>query len=839
MGETSASKADVTGVLPRDWRDDSAWADVAVDYSTIRSGAFEGEQALRVEVTRVSSGQVQLALRNVPMLEDRAIELSFAARSPTGTPIRLRLQQKAPPYRMRWEAVVPVAAEWGRVSRVLPPTVNDNGTQFLIVIEQRGVVDLDAFALRYIDPPEDGRASALTQNLLPVSSFPDGLPAPWLLRDRLVAETNTTETGPTGASALRLISPPRYNAAAFTASILLGFYGTAGVDHTLSLYAKAETPGANMALRMGPPSKPIFKEPFGSYQPVGSEWARYEHTVTLPANEDGYYILQIAITHDTALLIDGLQLEAATRATPPTLTGPAELTLQPAQTKGVFTDDEPLVLRASTLGTIPDGAVLRASIEQIGGRSADLDPIAVPVAGFDRFEVPIGGRIAQRFGSFRVEAWIESADGSPLTRKAEALMMRVRTPRFANERRPESPFGIHWRTGHLSEDEARTAKKLGFNWLRLFSTVAWHSVEVEPGRFDFSRADRDIELLEANHLMGLGIVGTGAPKWYADNPHDYRGWACFAPTDLEPWRRYSEALVQRYRGRMDHFEAWNEPYYPHFFTKTVTPDGVRQIASAERYVEVHRVFKEALDTHNPDAVLAWNTSATAAPQRTLDTIAAGVLDYTDAVSIHEYNGSSAIEDVLIGHAESVREKMGPQADRLPLWNTEGGHGMSQLFNVYRHVPPTLSEDHAVFWANWLCRYYLGSLESGVDKFFLYLIAPNPWWKAGYSVSNVDGRLGPNMAALSNLFWQVDGTRFVERVPRSDGLIALVFASDERRVLVLHRPSGAPDFVDLPKDAERFDLWGNPMSPRRPVGLNLSYVQTSATPAELVRKLAQP
>jgi len=47
----------IHGVLPRDWKDNSGWADVEVTYSRAPGQGVAGSTALRVDIARIASGR--------------------------------------------------------------------------------------------------------------------------------------------------------------------------------------------------------------------------------------------------------------------------------------------------------------------------------------------------------------------------------------------------------------------------------------------------------------------------------------------------------------------------------------------------------------------------------------------------------------------------------------------------------------------------------------------------------------------------------------------------------------------------------------------------------------
>ena len=98
---------------------------------------------------------------------------------------------------------------------------------------------------------------------------------------------------------------------------------------------------------------------------------------------------------------------------------------------------------------------------------------------------------------------------------------------------------------------ARTAAA-GFGWLK--QQVAWDQVEVAPGVYDPAPlADLDA-LVEQTHRAGLHLLLSlaKAPAFYAPPGGG-------APRDPAPLGTFLRFLAERYRGRVQAYEPWNEP----------------------------------------------------------------------------------------------------------------------------------------------------------------------------------------------------------------------------------------------------------------------------------------
>ena len=172
----------------------------------------------------------------------------------------------------------------------------------------------------------------------------------------------------------------------------------------------------------------------------------------------------------------------------------------------------------------------------------------------------------------------------------------------------------------------------GFVWLR--QEFPWEDLEVDGrGQFNDSRLDRDgdgvfdtvdgwakydqiVDLAEAYGLRLL-VRLSNPPGWSRADPEA----GPFAPPDdLQDFVNYAVAIAERYRGRISHYQVWNEPnIYPEWGNAFVDPP---------RYVEMLCRTYEALKQVDPELVVV---SAAIAPTVSLD----GYFGFSDLIFLQE------------------------------------------------------------------------------------------------------------------------------------------------------------------------------------------------------------
>ena len=112
----------------------------------------------------------------------------------------------------------------------------------------------------------------------------------------------------------------------------------------------------------------------------------------------------------------------------------------------------------------------------------------------------------------------------------------------------ESPYGIcaHISRGEFSvaPQELELMRNNGIGWVR--ADFDWKIVEPKQGQWDYSRLDAVVELADKNGIRLLPILDYDVP------------WASPAWKHQDKWLEYVSRTVTRYKGRLSHWEIWNE-----------------------------------------------------------------------------------------------------------------------------------------------------------------------------------------------------------------------------------------------------------------------------------------
>ena len=807
---------------------DSGWAIFAANFGPEADVGGEGKMALRVRVERVTSGVLMLLIPGpIPLDGKSGLRLSFLLRG-GGQPVVVNLRQARPPGG-KWTVLagrtVTAANEWQRVDLRFPPTTNERGGQVEIRFARAGDYLLDDVKLLAVTRDAAAERAALAgKNLLDASSQPVGHTAPWNVSPLIGSNPNVT--GPTGVPAIRF-GMSGVKAAKQDVSLYASVPVEVGGTFTLTFWAKKDGPGERaVQARLYPnDANPWWTPQYSQGYKLSDQWQRITHTVDLPAAAEGFHVAQLVV--DGAgpdVLVDGLMVEAGDKAGTFARVGVVELGLTDAKPLGVHFDDEPLEFAVSGWGdlakldhvdltiTPSDDRPMQKSVkpagEGVASASVTLDAASLP------------------YGQVLIEATAVDAAGKAISPVEELVVHKVRRPRAEGTALNDSAFGVHVWPG--SPQEVAAAERLGFRWARLFEATEWPTAEPTKGQFDWAEPDKFLDELEAHHFGVLAILGL-TPDW-ARTAGDFDSlggyWAKKGlPADVAEYGRYVAAVAARYKGRIDVYEPWNEPFWARFFTRSVQ-DKVPVRGTPAEYAALHKAAADAIRAADPDARVAWNSGGGYDTEDAMNNdrriAELGVLDkrYTDVLTVHDYGGVTAPAG-FPGDFASTKHPLAARAlardfgrPDMPIWDSESGMPPAQpKGSWYRHAAPVGRRAVALDQAEQLVRVYVSRLAAGEDKWFLYTFAARTAYRPTYDMLAPDGHLPPFGDTLSNLFWHLEGTHFRESFAPADGLNAYGFSGDGRSVVVLLPAGGgeAYHFGKLPAGVAARDWYGNDLA----------------------------
>ncbi|MCY3780740.1 MAG: hypothetical protein OXG78_10560 [Chloroflexi bacterium] len=229
----------------------------------------------------------------------------------------------------------------------------------------------------------------------------------------------------------------------------------------------------------------------------------------------------------------------------------------------------------------------------------------------------------------------------------------------------EVPYGINTFLeqeveGPKIEAMLKMISEAGFVWLR--QEFPWEDLEFDGrGQYSVSRDlngdgkpdvpdtwlkyDRIVDLTEAYGLR-LMVRLSNPPVWSRADP-DAGDRA--PPDDLQDYANYAIAVAERYRGRISHYQIWNEPnIYPEWGNRPIDPAG---------YAELLCRAYAALKAVDPDIVII---SGAIAPTIALD-VSRDLSDLVFLQALYDHGGGECF-DVLSAQGYGLRS--GPTDRRL-------------------------------------------------------------------------------------------------------------------------------------------------------------------------------
>ncbi len=810
------------GTLPEGWSDVSGPGAV-VFYGPVYDDVREGEKALRMEVVSPGRDSAVLEYQPIPIEKGRVLQMGLTLRSDNPTIITIGLRSNSEPAIIYFEQPIPCPLDWSSGEVVVQATVDDPEARFYVEIDKEARIEFDAF---YVQPYRTKKGAVLpvireeSPNLLPSSSFPDGVHAPWVLLNAEYRYSDGLEIGPTGMPSLKW--------AGEGASLTAPFSGNGKGEYTLSLYLRGSVRGQRLSLILAPPLANPKIYPFHQRVVVDKEWKRYSTTVPLEIDIAGYYLAHIVSHSVEPVWVDGLQVEKAGQMTPLARTGPVEIVAQPLNPMGIGFEGEQMAVRVTIYGALTMAREVTGTLFDIDGRQYHLSPLKVTGSKPISRTVLLKDLDEPPLGSYRLQLQAWGDDDKAVSRPAEALLHRVRVPANPNQPARGSPFGIE--VAHISEraEEIGVARALGFKWVRDTRNFTWKNAAPEPDSKVFEKADMASSVYQQLGMEVLAILGP-APAWALEQPEDFPLDLPLLPADRESWFQYVGETVNRFKGVIRAWEPWPSAYSERTLsalTLKTLPDPSESdidsasqgstgkeiqpiLSSAEDYVAMQRTAYEAIKERAPTARVTVDLNLNGDRVKGRELLAVGIIAQADAISFQDdFEKASPLE--------RLDEDISWLDDQMPglekFWQVQARANPSRIFNFYEHVVPVLGVADAKSEAAATVHFYLSLLSAKVERIFVPGYAIDPFedlWQPGPRIFNVDGRLNPNASALSNMMRHLEGKQPSRVYSIEEHFDLFTFANEESAVGVLvSKDSSALKIKSLVEKVEARGLFGN-------------------------------
>ena len=856
------------GVLPTGWGDSFVgWNKSQAESHVVTE---KGKRFLRFTISNVGeAGNPQFAT-GLPKLADGSYyRLTVRARNNSTGRLSIGIRMTGKPYRYRYERQIGASPEWVEKSWLfkLNNGTGENLALFLLTCGV-GTMDVATVRLEQLTAPAEvaeaiPRPAPSTKNFFRNSRLPLGLQAGWNL-DRMSSKATATPDleciGPSGSPALRLESNQQTDSFTGAKGMRLFSEPFQVGDVTVPTYVGLSFKGS------GTWHINIISRPAGKKIEPTSQWKRASLEFTPDFAHKSY---TLAIAGSGTLWVDAFCAWSGDENRPYVSAGACEVALglppsEIAETRIQF-DKVPAAVTYRVTGDW-QGGTLKAKAVNVYGKEKLLPAIRLDpatVAG----TIDFGVFPETPYGQFRVESWVER-DGNRISPMNEMVVTRLKRPVFWGKDAPRSPFGCHF----LSVDRTiKTMKAGGVNWARLhdagFEYIGWWWLEPEKGKWEFR--DDDIRRYRANNIKIFAQLGT-APKWASylskvDTGRSYPSYHdhYFQPLSLADFANYVTTVVARYKGVIDEYFVWNEPFYTSWWGVDYDKAKRKYITSKNPQADFAALTKAAYAAAkavDPTVkVSGFNTAVWEIGQKwTKGVYDAGGITSCDIIDYHFYTTTAqgfrgshtdSAYDCAVGY---IRKKEGRLAK--PVYMSEGqcrpgtpdGQRASELAvnsGLYKHTLPYNCDEDSILKADLICKYVLNVLANKVEKVFLY--SGHCYRHLGAAESSDfcvllggDGYAHPSLAAHSNLALHIEGRKFLKAIEVANGVYAYLFAGRGRSVAVISgRPGCAAYQLPNAEGLEVSDLFGNPLPAKAAYKGTLVFAEAAMAPKAMEKLFA--
>ncbi|HIV72646.1 MAG TPA: hypothetical protein H9903_17050 [Candidatus Aquabacterium excrementipullorum] len=304
---------------------------------------------------------------------------------------------------------------------------------------------------------------------------------------------------------------------------------------------------------------------------------------------------------------------------------------------------------------------------------------------------------------------------------------------------PKTYFGMH-----IHRDPTWPTMGGTIGSYRLWDTDGAQWADIYPinpaqgGTPDWAEFDARLNAAIANGAEPVVVLGGNIPNWASSDPRGllvgsslYGAGSSAPPVSEAVWVTWVTAVAQRAKGKVKHWEIWNEPYQNAAFRADVS----RLVRLAQL---AYPILKNA-DADNKVLSPSFDAYDNGFLERYLQ---AGGGAYMDIVSLHAYDdfGGNLLDatvslfkkqgdpesaeamyykEHLVRNTKVVLTRYNQQAK--PVWNTEGGYQAKSATGARNDVAaaPVLARNLIMGWA-----------FGGIDRNFFYSWDHRGDWVAG-------------------------------------------------------------------------------------------------------------
>ncbi len=251
--------------------------------------------------------------------------------------------------------------------------------------------------------------------------------------------------------------------------------------------------------------------------------------------------------------------------------------------------------------------------------------------------------------------------------------------------------------------------------------TGWSKCEKEKGVYDFAWLDDVVDNLLSRGIKPWFNVGSGNPIYMQNDLPNPTGVGCvpllYGEETYQAWKNYIRALALHYKGRVTHYEIWNEPDNPHHWY----PEKPNPLKYIQLVKDTRAIIKEV----NPDAKVGadiaglsrlWYTKAFA------ENLGPGVIDF---FCIHIY--STVPEGMPVRRLREIKRLFRENGlGDVDIWQGEAGYP-SWAYEGHWLIPKGTDSERSQ--AVWQLRRYFLDVAYGLKRSSFFQMAD--MWEKQY------------------------------------------------------------------------------------------------------------
>jgi hypothetical protein len=257
-----------------------------------------------------------------------------------------------------------------------------------------------------------------------------------------------------------------------------------------------------------------------------------------------------------------------------------------------------------------------------------------------------------------------------------------------------------------SVEEYNLLNEMCTTWI--LKTFYWSAIENEKDNFDFSSYDNYVEKAKEQGKKIIAVLAYAAP-WLNDGKDN----KYISGKNIEYYLNYIEALVDRYKGKVDAWQIWNEPNWIIFWR-----------GSNKEFYELSRLAANKIREVDPDAYIIGGGFLLNPKNFIINMKNAGAMENLNALSFHPYAANPKGSIKLIDDFFKTVEKIDFHGD---IWITEIGYPTSGWYPsrvslekmpsyvIKTIAPSAIRGARVLIWYDLLDSYKYGEYPNKIDS----------------------------------------------------------------------------------------------------------------------------